>query len=50
MRMHPGEVISEGDALAQFVTGTATLGGRKVSWRIIGVYRVDLDQRQMPEP
>lgn len=49
MRMHPGEVISEGNALAQFVSGTATLGGRDVSWRTIGIYRVDLDQRQIRE-
>jgi hypothetical protein len=49
MRMHPGKVIFEGDAIAQFVTGTATLGGREVSWRTIGVYRVDLDQRQIRE-
>jgi ketosteroid isomerase-like protein len=43
MRMHPGEVLSEGDAVAQFVTGTAVLGGEQVTWLTVGVYRVDLD-------
>jgi hypothetical protein len=37
MRMRPGEVVSEGDVLAQFVTGTAVLDGEQVSWRTIGV-------------
>lgn len=49
MQMHPGEVIFEGDALAQFVTGSAVLGGEQVSWRTIGIYRVDLDHRWIRE-
>jgi len=49
MRMQPGKVISEGDALAQFVTGTAVLEGEEVSWRTVGVYRVDLECRLIRE-
>ena len=49
MRMHPGEVIAEGDAVAQFVKGTATLDGQPVSWQTIGVYRVDIGQRKVRE-
>ena len=49
MRMHPGEVISEGDTVAQFVEGTAVLGGEQVSWRTIGIYRVDLEHRWIRE-
>ena len=42
MRMHPGEVISEGDAVVQFVGGSAVANGEHVSWRTIGIYRVDV--------
>jgi ketosteroid isomerase-like protein len=45
MCMHPGEVISDGDAVAQFVEGTAVLDGEQVSWRTIGIYRVDIGHR-----
>ena len=41
MRMRPGKVNSEGDAVAQFVEGTVVLDGEEVSWRTIGIYRVD---------
>jgi ketosteroid isomerase-like protein len=41
MRMRPGRAMVEGDALAQFVEGTATLGGENVTWQTIGVYRID---------
>lgn len=41
MRMHPGKVVVEEDCVAQFVLGSATLGGRQVSWQTVGVYRVD---------
>jgi len=27
MRMHPGELVSEGEGVAQFVTGSAVLDG-----------------------
>jgi hypothetical protein len=49
MRMHPGEVISEGDSVAQFVTGTAVLGGESVSWQTIGGYRLDAEHRRIQE-
>jgi ketosteroid isomerase-like protein len=49
MRMHPGEVISEGDSVAQFVTGTAVLGGEEVSWQTIGAYRLDAEHRRIRE-
>lgn len=49
MRMRPGEVISEGDAVAQFVEGSAVLDGERVSWQTIGVYRVDLEHRWIRE-
>jgi uncharacterized protein len=49
MQMRPGEVIAEGDAVAQFVTGTAVLGGESVSWQTIGVYRLDAEQRRIRE-
>jgi uncharacterized protein len=41
MRMRPGQVISEGGAVAQLVEGTAVLGGEAVSWQTLGVYRVE---------
>jgi ketosteroid isomerase-like protein len=41
MRMRPGKAIYEGDAVAQFVEGTAMLGGENVTWQTIGIYRID---------
>ena len=49
MRMRPGETITEGDAVAQFVEGSATLGGREVLWQTTGVYRVTPDHRRIRE-
>jgi ribosomal-protein-serine acetyltransferase len=49
MRMHPGGTIGEGDAVAQFVEGSAVLDGERVSWRTIGVYRVDAERRRIHE-
>jgi hypothetical protein len=49
MRMHPGELISDGDAVAQFVVGSAVLGGERVTWQTIGVYRVDVELRCVRE-
>jgi uncharacterized protein len=49
MRMRPGTVISEGDAVAQFVEGSAVLDSREVSWQTIGVYRVDPEHRWIRE-
>lgn len=49
MQMHPGEVIVTGDAVAQFVEGSATLGGQMVSWQTFGIYRVDTEHRWIRE-
>ena len=49
MRMSSGALISEGACVAQFVTGTAVLGGAEVSWQTIGAYRLDLDRRLVGE-
>ncbi|HXV05535.1 MAG TPA: nuclear transport factor 2 family protein [Solirubrobacterales bacterium] len=49
MRMNPGEVISDGDAVAQFVEGMAVLGGEQVSWQTFGIYRVDPEHRRIRE-
>jgi ketosteroid isomerase-like protein len=49
MRMHPGEVLSQGDAVMQFVTGSAVLGGEQVSWQTTGIYRVDVEHRWIRE-
>jgi uncharacterized protein len=49
MVMRPGEVIVEGDAVAQFVKGSATLDGERVSWQTIGIYRVDGEHKWIRE-
>jgi hypothetical protein len=49
MQMRPGGVICEGDAVAQFVEGSAVLGGEQVSWQTIGVYRVDISRHRVRE-
>lgn len=49
MRMRPGEVISTGDAVAQFVEGSDTLDGEQVSWETFGIYRVDPEHRWIRE-
>lgn len=49
MQMHPGEVIATGDAVAQFVEGSATLDGQRVSWQTFGIYRVDTEHRWIRE-
>jgi ketosteroid isomerase-like protein len=41
MRMHPGEIVADGEAVIQLVDGTATVGGQEVSWRTVGVYRIE---------
>ncbi|MGB7588770.1 MAG: nuclear transport factor 2 family protein [Solirubrobacterales bacterium] len=43
MSMRPGEVLSAGDAVVQLVEGSAVLGGERVSWLTVGVYRVDVE-------
>ena len=49
MRMHPGELICEGDAVAQFVEGSAELDGKRVTWKTFGIYRVDAERRRIRE-
>jgi uncharacterized protein len=49
MQMRPGKALVEGDAVAQFVEGTAVLGGENVSWQTIGVYRLDAEHRRIHE-
>lgn len=49
MRMRPGEAIFEGDAVAQFVEGSAVLDDKRVSWKTIGIYRVDIGHRWIRE-
>jgi ketosteroid isomerase-like protein len=49
MRMRPGGALAEGEGVAQFVEGTAVLGGEEVSWQTIGVYRVDAERRLIRE-
>lgn len=49
MQMHPGDSICAGDAVAQFVAGSAVLGGERVSWQTIGVYRIAVDRRRVQE-
>jgi uncharacterized protein len=41
MRMHPGNAIADREAVVQLVDGTARLNGVQVSWRTVGVYRVE---------
>jgi ketosteroid isomerase-like protein len=41
MRMHPGELIADGEAVVQLVDGSAELDGKTVEWRTAGVYRVE---------
>lgn len=41
MKMHPGEVLADEEAVVQLVDGTAQLGGKEIRWRTVGVYRVE---------
>jgi hypothetical protein len=49
MQMHPGEAIVTGDAVAQFVEGSATLDGKRVSWQTFGISRADTEHRWIRE-
>jgi ketosteroid isomerase-like protein len=40
LRMHPGQAITDGQAVVQLVAGTAQLGGRHAEWQTVGVYRI----------
>lgn len=46
MRMRPGEVLADGEAVVQLVDGEVTLGEEEVRWRTVGVYRVERGQVQ----
>ena len=41
MRMHPGEVMADEDAVAQFVRGSAEVDGEAVEWHTVGAYRIE---------
>lgn len=41
MKMHPGEVLADEEAVVQLVDGTAQLRGEEIRWRTVGVYRVE---------
>jgi uncharacterized protein len=49
MQMRLGAAIREGDAVAQFVEGSAILGDKQVSWQTIGIYRVDTSRHCIRE-
>jgi len=49
MGIRPGEVIVEGDAVAQFVKGSAMLDGEGASWQTIGIYRVNVQRKWIHE-
>jgi ketosteroid isomerase-like protein len=40
MRMHPGEILADEEAVVQLVDGTARIDDEEVRWRTVGVYRV----------
>jgi hypothetical protein len=39
LRMEARDAIEDGDTVAEFADGTATLGGEPAAWRTVGVYR-----------
>ena len=41
MRMVPGELIVQGDAVAQFIEGSVEVEGRVLTWQTLGAYRTD---------
>jgi uncharacterized protein len=41
MRLHPGEILADGDTVVQRVDGSARIGGEPVSWSTVGVYRFE---------
>jgi ketosteroid isomerase-like protein len=42
LRMHPDEVVAaDPEVVVQLVGGTVALDGRTVSWRTVGLYRVE---------
>lgn len=49
MKMEPGELLEASDAVAQLVSGSATLNGELVTWQTVGVYHVDPGASQICE-
>jgi ketosteroid isomerase-like protein len=47
MRMSPGELIADGEAVVQLVDGSAEVGGEAVKWRTAGVYRVEVRVKEV---
>jgi uncharacterized protein len=41
MRLHPGEMVAEEDLVVQRVDGSAEVGGEPVSWKTVGIYRLE---------
>jgi ketosteroid isomerase-like protein len=40
MRMYPGRLLADRDAVVQLVDGSAEIGGERLEWRTAGVYRL----------
>jgi ketosteroid isomerase-like protein len=41
MKMQPGEILADEEVVVQLVDGTARFGDEEVSWRTVGVYRIE---------
>jgi len=41
MRLHPGEILADGDTVVQRVDGSASIDGESLSWSTVGVYRFE---------
>jgi ketosteroid isomerase-like protein len=39
MQLHPGELLVSEDLVVQLVDGSAEIGGKRVAWSTVGVYR-----------
>lgn len=44
MQLHLGEMLSEVDLVVQLVDGTAELGGESVSWKTVGIYKLEANR------
>jgi len=49
MRMRPGEAMVADEAVAQFVEGSAVIDRNRVSWKTMGIYRVDPERLLVDE-
>jgi ketosteroid isomerase-like protein len=41
MKMYPGEILADEEAVVQLVDGTARFVDEEVRWRTVGVYRLE---------